>query len=124
MLREETAEEEILVEDTEKVNILIIISSLPFEKVTILIIIPILSLLSILMTFLTIISILLLSPTLLSLPSKESVATDEGFHDESTNDTDPLVNDKKSKQTHKSFSNSKNRRTNDFERAKTRAKNI
>ena len=26
-----------------------------------------------------------------SLPSQESVATDEGFHDESTNDTDPLV---------------------------------
>ena len=51
MLREETAEEEMLVEDTEKVNILIIISGLPFEKVTILISIPILSLLSILMTF-------------------------------------------------------------------------
>ena len=26
-----------------------------------------------------------------SLSSQESVATDEGFHDESTNDTDPLV---------------------------------
>ena len=73
MLREETAEEEMLVEDTEKVTLLIIIS-----------------------IFFT-----LSAAKYVSLLSKESVATDEGFHDESTNDTDPLVARKQPKETHR-----------------------
>ena len=72
MLREETAEEGMLVEDTEKV-ILILVLILDTEKVE--------------LPF----SFFLFS---FSLPSQESVATDEGFHDESTNDTDPLVKKK------------------------------
>ena len=96
MLREETAEEGMLVEDTEKVETFLIL------------ILPLfLSLVKdtwkvepffFLILLLFLISFRRWSPfsslfffSFFFTSSQESVATDEGFHDESTNDTDPLV---------------------------------